>query len=173
MPAGCPNSDSMSETAIEGDERPIDRRAVAVGALVLGTLCSLPALGLTPPSPQSVTAENPGLITTHYAYLLGFPGPMIAGALARSTQFRGAVEGSLTIPLGAAVPVLVATADLLLSAGELSIVRKLDLVGQSIVPGVLTAALIVPFACLLGGALGWFGKLATDAATGGVRISWS
>ena len=158
---------------VPGSEIKIDWRAVVVGGAVLGALCAVPVLAgwLVVPTPasESVTAaasspntaaesDGPSLLATGVPFVIGAPGPFLAGYFARRDNLEGAVEGMLSVPLGAAVPVAVAMLDRFLLYQGMGIGMQIELVWRGVGFYAVLAVLFVPVVCVLGAALGWVGK---------------
>jgi len=164
---------------IPGSKLDPDWRAVVVGATVVGVLCAVPVLEgwIKMPSDfgsmEADQGEGPGFATTAMPFLIAVPGPFVAGFLARSTNLRGAVEGMLSVPIGAVLPVLVAFVDQFLALGSLALAWKIELLWRGVGFYAVATVPFIPFACILGGALGWLGKFVRDAAGTGVTVAWS
>ncbi len=164
---------------VPGSELDPDWRAVVVGATVLGVLCAVPVLEgwVTMPSDigsmEADQGEGPGFATTAMPFLIAAPGPFVAGFFARTSNLGGAIEGMLSVPVGAVLPVLVAFGDLFLALGSLSLAWKVELLWREVGFYAVAAVPFIPLACVLGSALGWLGKFIRDAAGAGVTVAWS
>jgi hypothetical protein len=170
-------------TMVPGSEIDPDWRAILIGAAVVGVLCSLPVLGGWIEMPNAAGAqefggtvqeeEGPGIGATLVPFLIGAPGPFVAGSLARTNNLEGAVEGLLSVPLGGVVPVIGALVQEFLALGSMSIAWKVEFLWRGVGFHAVLGVLFVPIACGLGAALGWIGQLTRDVLNGGIKIAWS
>lgn len=170
-------------TMVPGSEIDPDWRAILIGAAVVGVLCSLPVLGgwiempnATGPQEFGGTVpqeEGSGIGPTLIPFLIGAPGPFVAGYLARRNNLEGAVEGLLSLPIGGVVPIIGALVQEFITLGSMSIAWKVEFLWRGVGFHAVVGLLFVPIACGLGAALGWFGQLTSDVLDGGVKIAWS
>lgn len=175
-------------STVPGSEMNIDWRAVVVGGGALGVLCAVPVLAgwvvVPTPASESVSAaatapntaaetEGPSLLATAVPFAVGAPGPFIAGYLARRDNLEGAVEGMLSVPLGASIPIGAVMLDRFLLYQGMGIGMQIELLWRGVGFYAVVAVLFVPLVCALGAALGWVGRLTRDAVRGGVTVSWS
>lgn len=167
------------DSMVPGSELNPDWRAILAGAAVIGMLCLLPVFGGWVAIPgdasadQTVSGEEPGLSAAAIPFLIAAPGPFLAGYLARADNLEGAVEGLLSVPVGAAVPVVVAFVTEFLTLGSMGVAWKIEFLWRGVGFYAVVGLLFVPLACGLGAALGWVGRLVRDIVGGGVSIAWS
>lgn len=166
-----------------GSEIDPDWRAVVAGGAVLGVLCLVPVLegwieiptaaGGGPLGTVGQQEGGPGIFATGLPFVLGAPGAFLAGYLARTDNLAGALEGMLSVPLGAVVPVVGAMVHRFLLFDGIGIGWQIEMVWRGVGYWAVLAVPFVPLGCMLGAALGWLGKLTNDAVHGGVSISRS
>ncbi|MBP1985701.1 hypothetical protein [Halolamina salifodinae] len=167
---------------VPGSEIDPDWRAVVAGGAVLGVLCLLPTLGgwvemptAAAASPTAVTGttsnEGPGILETGLPFLVGAPGAFLAGYLARRKNLVGALEGMLSVPVGAPIPVVAAMIDRFLLFSGIGVGWQIEMVWRGVGAWAVIAVPFLPLACMLGGGLGWLGMLANDAVHGGITVS--
>lgn len=163
---------------VPGSEITPDWRAILVGAVIAGLLCSVPVLGGWIQMPGDVEQkdpqkETPGVNAALIPFLIGMPGPFVAGYLARPNNVGGAVEGMNSVLIGGSLPIVAALAREFLMLGSMSIAWKIEFLWRGVGFYAVVALLFVPIACILGAALGWVGQFTRDVVRDGVRISWS
>ena len=160
-----------------------DWRAIAVGAAVLGALCLVPVLegwlqlptaaGTGPLDASAQQNDGPGIFETALPFAVGAPGAFIAGYLARTDNLAGALEGVLSVLVGAIVPVVGAMVNHFLLFEGAGVGWQIEMVWRGVGFWAVVAVPFVPLACMLGAVLGWLGALTSDAVHGGIRVSWS
>lgn len=169
---------------VPGSEIEPDWRAVVAGGAVLGVLCLLPTFGgwvemptAAAASPTAATGttsnEGPGILETGLPFLIGAPGPFVAGYLVRTLNLGGALEGMLSVPVGVPIPVVAALVDRFLLFSDIGVGWQIEMVWRGVGAWAVMAVPFLPLACVLGAVLGWLGKLTNDAVNGGISVSWS
>lgn len=160
-----------------------DWRAVAVGGAVLGALCLVPVLegwlqmptaaGSGPLDASAQQNDGPGIVATGLPFVIGAPGAFLAGYLARRENLAGALEGMLSVLVGATVPLVGAMVHRFLLFDGIGVGWQIEMVWRGVGFWAVFAVPFVPLGCMLGAALGWLGMLTNDAVHGGVTLGWS
>ena len=100
-----------------------------------------------------------------YAFLITGIGPIFAGALANSSNYEGAAEG--TISAGTAVPITLVVIVLV----RLIEFQRVDLLWLTTGPQAIGSIFIIfPLSLVCGAILGWLGQLFRDIVGGDISI---